>query len=59
VDEDEMRRTFNLGVGLVAVVERGAGARTVAALEAAGERAWSLGTVQTTSSAEPARVSID
>jgi phosphoribosylformylglycinamidine cyclo-ligase len=59
VDEDEMRRTFNLGVGLVAVVEKGAAARTIAALEAAGERAWALGTLEPTASTEPARVSID
>jgi phosphoribosylformylglycinamidine cyclo-ligase len=45
VDEAEMRRTFNLGVGLVAIVERGAAEGALAALAGAGERAWALGEV--------------
>ncbi|KYF80377.1 phosphoribosylaminoimidazole synthetase [Sorangium cellulosum] len=45
VDEAEMRRTFNLGVGLVAVVEKGAADRAIAALAGSGERAWVLGEV--------------
>ncbi|MCC6555861.1 MAG: phosphoribosylformylglycinamidine cyclo-ligase [Polyangiaceae bacterium] len=45
VDEPELRRTFNLGVGLVAFVARGAGERAIAAFNGAGERAWRLGEV--------------
>ncbi|WP_129355369.1 phosphoribosylformylglycinamidine cyclo-ligase [Sorangium cellulosum] len=45
VDEAEMRRTFNLGVGLVAVVEKGAADRAIEALAGSGERAWVLGEV--------------
>jgi phosphoribosylformylglycinamidine cyclo-ligase len=45
VEEEEMRRTFNLGVGLVAVVSPAAAASAVDALRAAGERAWVLGEV--------------
>jgi len=45
VDEDEMRRVFNLGVGLLAVVERGAADRALAVLAAQGERAWVIGEV--------------
>ncbi|MGK3969996.1 phosphoribosylformylglycinamidine cyclo-ligase [Sorangium sp. So ce118] len=45
VEEAEMRRTFNLGVGLVAVVEKGAADRAIEALAASGERAWVLGEV--------------
>jgi phosphoribosylformylglycinamidine cyclo-ligase len=45
VDEDEMRRVFNLGVGLLAVVERGAADRALAVLGAEGERAWVIGEV--------------
>ncbi|WP_437957701.1 phosphoribosylformylglycinamidine cyclo-ligase [Sorangium sp. So ce119] len=45
VEEAEMRRTFNLGVGLVAVVEKGAADRAIAALAGSGERAWVLGEV--------------
>jgi phosphoribosylformylglycinamidine cyclo-ligase len=43
VEEDEMRRTFNLGVGLVAVVDRAHADRAIEALSSAGERAWALG----------------
>ena len=43
VEEDEMRRTFNLGVGLVAVVDRASVDRAIEALSAAGERAFRLG----------------
>jgi phosphoribosylformylglycinamidine cyclo-ligase len=43
VEEAEMRRTFNLGVGLVAVVAKDAAERALATLGAAGERAWVLG----------------
>jgi phosphoribosylformylglycinamidine cyclo-ligase len=45
VDEEEMRRTFNLGVGLVVVVAHSAEAEAIAALRAAGERAWRLGEI--------------
>jgi phosphoribosylformylglycinamidine cyclo-ligase len=45
VAEDEMRRTFNLGIGLIAVVSAGAEARTIAALTKAGERAFEIGNV--------------
>ncbi|WP_437763039.1 phosphoribosylformylglycinamidine cyclo-ligase [Sorangium sp. So ce281] len=45
VEEAEMRRTFNLGVGLVAVVEKGAADRAIEALAKSGEQAWVLGEV--------------
>ncbi len=45
VDEAEMRRTFNLGVGLVAVVDPQAVDATIATLKSAGETAWLLGDV--------------
>jgi phosphoribosylformylglycinamidine cyclo-ligase len=45
VEEAEMRRTFNLGIGLVAVVAESAEGDAIAALERAGERAWQLGGV--------------
>jgi phosphoribosylformylglycinamidine cyclo-ligase len=45
VEEGEMRRTFNLGVGLCAVVAREGARRAIEALGAAGERAWVLGEV--------------
>jgi phosphoribosylformylglycinamidine cyclo-ligase len=45
VDEDEMRRTFNLGVGLAVVVAKEEAGAALAALHAAGEEAWVLGEV--------------
>jgi phosphoribosylformylglycinamidine cyclo-ligase len=48
VVEDEMRRTFNLGVGLIAAVEAGAVERALATLTKNGEKAWLLGTIERT-----------
>jgi phosphoribosylformylglycinamidine cyclo-ligase len=45
VEEAEMRRAFNLGIGLCAVVARGAAERACEALAAAGEVAWIAGEV--------------
>ncbi|WP_437528664.1 phosphoribosylformylglycinamidine cyclo-ligase [Sorangium sp. So ce726] len=45
VEEAEMRRTFNLGVGLIAVVEKGAADRAIEAFAKSGEQAWVLGEV--------------
>lgn len=45
VSEDEMRKVFNLGVGMVAVVPQDAAHRAVDVLRAAGQRAWLLGEV--------------
>jgi phosphoribosylformylglycinamidine cyclo-ligase len=45
VDVDEMRRTFNLGIGLIAVVSGASANMAVEALRAAGERAWVFGEV--------------
>jgi phosphoribosylformylglycinamidine cyclo-ligase len=58
VDEDEMRRTFNLGIGLVAVVAEGARERALSVLGAAGETAWALGKVIATVPGESARVDV-
>ena len=45
VEEAEMQRTFNLGVGLCAVVAKEGAQEALAALTAAGEKAWVLGDV--------------
>jgi phosphoribosylformylglycinamidine cyclo-ligase len=45
VEEDELRRTFNLGVGLCVVTTADAADRTIELLGAAGEAAWKLGEV--------------
>jgi phosphoribosylformylglycinamidine cyclo-ligase len=46
VESDEMFRVFNMGVGMVALVAPGALRDVLAALRAAGQRAWPIGTVQ-------------
>ncbi|MFN3596501.1 MAG: phosphoribosylformylglycinamidine cyclo-ligase [Rubricoccaceae bacterium] len=45
VPEDDMRRTFNLGVGLVAVVPPESRARALAVLGALGEPAFEIGRI--------------
>ncbi len=51
VDEDEMRRTFNLGVGLIAIVDAGEAERAISTLNEAGEVAWRLGDIRERSDA--------
>ncbi|HEX2252717.1 MAG TPA: phosphoribosylformylglycinamidine cyclo-ligase [Thermoanaerobaculia bacterium] len=45
VEDDEMLRVFNLGVGMVAAVDPEALAEVLASLRASGERSFVLGTV--------------
>jgi phosphoribosylformylglycinamidine cyclo-ligase len=45
VEEDEMRRVFNLGVGLLVVVDRDAVGGALDVLARQGERAWPIGEV--------------
>ena len=45
VAEDEMRRTFNIGVGLVMCVRPESASKVVAALTGAGETVWEFGRV--------------
>lgn len=45
VADDEMFRTFNMGLGLLLVVPREASPAAVAGMEAAGERAWVVGEI--------------
>ena len=47
---DEMRRTFNCGVGMVVVVDQRDVETTLNSLAECGETAWRLGTVGTGSS---------
>lgn len=46
VDESEMFHTFNMGVGMILIAGPEAAGTLVSALEAAGEDAWVLGTVE-------------
>ncbi len=43
---DEMRRVFNMGLGLVASVPNGQGAEAIGLLERSGEAAFAIGTVE-------------
>ena len=47
VDRHEMYRTFNCGVGMIAVVPKEDAEKAVASLIASGEKAWLLGTIET------------
>ena len=58
VELAEMRRTFNMGVGLVAVVAREAADAGLAALGGEGEKAWLLGEVTAGSAGEPPFVAV-
>ena len=46
IDDAEMRRTFNCGVGMVLVVRSEDRDETIERLEAAGERAWQIGRIE-------------
>jgi phosphoribosylformylglycinamidine cyclo-ligase len=54
VNTAEMRRTFNCGVGMVAVVPAAEADRAVRCLEAAGETAWVIGEVVPQTGTQPA-----
>jgi phosphoribosylformylglycinamidine cyclo-ligase len=56
VDEAEMLRVFNCGVGMAIVVAAEHEARALAMLAAAGERAWRLGGIVHRPDREPAAV---
>jgi phosphoribosylformylglycinamidine cyclo-ligase len=49
VEEPEMRRTFNCGVGLCVVVAPAAVERALSILRAAGETAWPMGRIEAAS----------
>lgn len=53
VEESEMLRTFNLGIGLVLCVKAGTGSAVAAHLNAAGERAWVTGVVEASADETP------
>ncbi|MHB8730462.1 MAG: phosphoribosylformylglycinamidine cyclo-ligase [bacterium] len=45
IADEEMFRTFNMGLGLLLVVPRGSAAAAVRLLDSAGERAWVVGEI--------------
>jgi phosphoribosylformylglycinamidine cyclo-ligase len=51
--ETEMLRTFNCGVGLIAVVDKTKAASAVEAFNANGERAFVIGALAPAQDAEP------
>jgi phosphoribosylformylglycinamidine cyclo-ligase len=59
VAREEMRRTFNLGIGMIAVVAPAAFDRASALLAAIGERVFALGTVEAGSEGSKASVVYD
>jgi len=59
VDRAELRRTFNCGVGLIALVDSASAESALRAFQSAGERAFVMGKVEAASEDEPARVIYD
>lgn len=53
VSEEEMEKTFNMGVGMVAVVSQKDRDRALAILTARHIKAWELGTVESVDAEEP------
>ena len=58
VELAEMRRTFNMGIGLVVVVAEGTSGAAMDALRAEGEKVWPLGEVTAGTDGEPAFVDV-
>jgi phosphoribosylformylglycinamidine cyclo-ligase len=56
IEQAEMYRTFNCGVGMVAIVAPEDADRTIALLQEAGERAWRLGDMIPAETGQPAVV---
>ncbi|HEX6828868.1 MAG TPA: phosphoribosylformylglycinamidine cyclo-ligase [Burkholderiales bacterium] len=52
VADEEMHRVFNCGIGMVLIVAEADTAAALAQLEAAGERAWLIGTVRASAPGE-------
>jgi phosphoribosylformylglycinamidine cyclo-ligase len=46
VEEGEMRRTFNMGIGYLLVVRPGDAGRAAQALTASGERVFDIGEIR-------------
>lgn len=59
VSQDEMEKTFNMGVGMVAVVSAQDRDRALAMLTARHIDAWELGTVRTSQEGETAKVLLE
>ncbi|MBF0179636.1 MAG: phosphoribosylformylglycinamidine cyclo-ligase [Magnetococcales bacterium] len=57
IEEAEMRRTFNCGLGMIAVVAEHEADAALASLRASGEEAWAVGHVVARAASEP-RVTI-
>lgn len=56
IEQDEMRRTFNCGVGMVVVVAANVVDKAIQALRGHGEDAWQIGRFVRTRSASPGSV---
>jgi phosphoribosylformylglycinamidine cyclo-ligase len=48
VPQADMERTWNAGIGMVAIVDPGVAELTIASLAARGMKAWAAGEVNTT-----------
>jgi len=53
VDESEMFRTFNCGIGMVVIVENSLADQAIAILSAQGETVWQIGRIEQTEQTSP------
>ena len=56
IQDQELARTFNLGIGMIAVVAEADAAEATSILEAAGETVFRIGDIRATQSGEAATV---
>lgn len=52
VDTHEMYRTFNCGVGMIVALDKAEAEKAVASLEASGEHAWIIGSIEAAAEGE-------
>ncbi len=53
VQDQEMYRTFNCGIGMIVCVDESAVAQSLAILQQAGETAWGIGHIESSSQQQP------
>ena len=58
IDSHEMHRVFNNGIGMVVIVDAADAEKTIATLQAAGQKAWLAGNIKTKAKSDDPQVEI-